>query len=1117
MPFCVNCGESLKCKCEKPEQPIGQTVINCPKLAKGKLWIHVTDDLGVNVRDVPVSGKTDQPTDGAGLAKWEELDPGAYTAAMNPSPANLKTYDISKKTELSKSVPIKAGVLAYVQFVLIRKAKLKVRFVVKSGANLATQSPLDAVVPVKATYTGEGAQPGEDDRRSASGTADFEVVSAGKYVLSPTFTGLSKDDYEYVEDPRAVALEPGDDREVVFEVARKATLTAKFLLKACGPKFPDRLPFKTTAILVEAVRKAKGSKDSKPTVDGEAMLKLTPAAYTVTPGFSVLDDTLFEWKAESRDVDVAGDDDAVFEIGRKATLKVVIVYKHDRDCRLRDKEDGVVPIKLEFLGNDFKPAATLPDVSTKDGIADFRSLSPGKYKITPDFTKLESSKFDHTPETREVEVFPGGDDVIFEVEPLYQKVQFIGHTLLTIPTQVFEPAPQDADKLEITTAPNGKRTFKYKSRVIPGEPYDKFYFTSALNDGPCKNRAYFSTKGNATTLVLKKKTPASLGSWTLADLDPLLSDTSKVEFGPGMVANFKMKSSVTEEFMASDLKGVWKARYHGCLKDPDDIAKRIAFVADTLEKAYAQAKRDPTVLKVFMLPECFFQGLYGAYLVDDASALLTKLQELVAEPKWKDWVFSFGTINSVFAALPPKDVTYTRPIYEMRNHAPVIRGGLGAGKAGKGHGDTSTRMIQKLVNSAELADDLIVNPNATRLQAINADVQFSDTENDNKVGKLLMQVLNDERATGAPGTHFTGQGLPPGWLANLIESLHAILGIWGLPRVTRAIRVADNSAVNAKPLAEWMYVASDGSVNNKSVSVLEKDAVLIVIEQQWKTQFTDSLVENWQPDDVRRVAVLDAIISNVNTPADACGFVLRHQKDAILSKIRELKANDPAAKMAVPDAMPRRKWKPVIFPIWKKLVELYKAHVGNTAPIELSKESLNLDDYCFAGPRKVGPWFGALNDARGKEACKIMVFGLEICADHAANRLQAINTGGNAVGIDIQLVPSAGMRPGYFAARQGGYIFNCDGWNKKPPKGGKAITVPFDGPNPYTTKNEDNYDVDVCPVFPHTAVAKRTGAATTIDDCLEPKSHPVNAALTDVIFESGEGELHVYEVQDLPK
>ena len=269
--------------------------------------------------------------------------------------------------------------------------------------------------------------------------------------MTPALSSLNKDDYEYAEDPRDVKLEPGGKEIVVFEVVRKAKLTAKFVLKACGPKFRDDLPFETTAIPVKAAPTAKGSTDSKTTVKDQAVLKLTPASYTVTPNWSVLDDKLFEWKAEPQDKDVAGDDDdpVVFEIGRKAELEVKIVFKHDPNIHLRDDHKEIVDIKLDFLGNDFKPAETLKDQPTKEGVAKFASLSPGKYRITPNY-EPHKCRFDYEEPYREVDVFPGVEPVIFKVEPLYQKVHFIGHTLLTIPTQVFVPATEDANKLTVT-------------------------------------------------------------------------------------------------------------------------------------------------------------------------------------------------------------------------------------------------------------------------------------------------------------------------------------------------------------------------------------------------------------------------------------------------------------------------------------------------------------------------------------------------------------------------------------------------------------------------------------------------------------------------------------------
>ena len=98
MPVCVSCGETLRCTshtCHNQEQPVGQTFLDCPKLAKGRLWIHVTDDRGVNIPKVPVSGNSDLPTDPTGMAKFEDLAPDTYNAVMTPTPDHLKDYDIA--------------------------------------------------------------------------------------------------------------------------------------------------------------------------------------------------------------------------------------------------------------------------------------------------------------------------------------------------------------------------------------------------------------------------------------------------------------------------------------------------------------------------------------------------------------------------------------------------------------------------------------------------------------------------------------------------------------------------------------------------------------------------------------------------------------------------------------------------------------------------------------------------------------------------------------------------------------------------------------------------------------------------------------------------------------
>jgi hypothetical protein len=159
---------------------------------------------------------------------------------------------------------------------------------------------------------------------------------------------------------------------------------------------------------------------------------------------------------------------------------------------------------------------------------------------------------------------------------------------------------------------------------------------------------------------------------------------------------------------------------------------------------------------------------------------------------------------------------------------------------------------------------------------------------------------------------------------------------------------------------------------------------------------------------------------------------------------------------------------------------MYKTKKNSTVSIEVQKGNLKQDDYIVVGHRKPGPWIDTAREGKNLKSCKRMVFGLEICADHADGRVNYINKGANEIDIDIQLVPSAGMNLKLFATRTGGYLFNCDGWNQKPKEGGKSLEVAFDGPNPFVSKN---------PAFPHSAVAYGTGKGKMCEKCLEADGH----------------------------
>ena len=196
-------------------------------------------------------------------------------------------------------------------------------------------------------------------------------------------------------------------------------------------------------------------------------------------------------------------------------------------------------------------------------------------------------------------------------------------------------------------------------------------------------------------------------------------------------------------------------------------------------------------------------------------------------------------------------------------------------------------MIQKLVNSAELADDLIPHPNAVRLQAINADVQFTGTENDEAIGKLLMEILNDKVTSG---TLFKKEKLPGEWWPALTGSLESLLGEWGLDRVVRAIRVVDNRSINSRPLSEWACVTLAPDVSKVS-GIESMKAALPAIEREWQLQYSGKTFlarSAFKTDDAARTRVLNAVIGDKTTPAADWGLILPYQKEYVQSLIKTM-------------------------------------------------------------------------------------------------------------------------------------------------------------------------------------------------------------------------------------
>ena len=102
-----------------------------------------------------------------------------------------------------------------------------------------------------------------------------------------------------------------------------------------------------------------------------------------------------------------------------------------------------------------------------------------------------------------------------------------------------------------------------------------------------------------------------------------------------------------------------------------DIFARVEFTRRAIETAYGEAEKDPETLKIFMAPEFLYRGAGGAYLYDLLTGwtappkpfaplpppldglwegLVGELRSLVAEERFQDWVFVFG--SAVGAGFP---------------------------------------------------------------------------------------------------------------------------------------------------------------------------------------------------------------------------------------------------------------------------------------------------------------------------------------------------------------------------------------------------------------------------------------------------------------------------------
>jgi len=615
----------------------------------------------------------------------------------------------------------------------------------------------------------------------------------------------------------------------------------------------------------------------------------------------------------------------------------------------------------------------------------------------------------------------------------------------------------------------------------------------------------------------------------------------------------------------------WKSQYTGLKSEEADIQKRVELLGNIINIAYGKVGNKDDELKVFVVPECFFLGPNGAYSVNGVSSLIGKLQNLVKDLKWRHWMFVFGTVNG-FSSVSGK--------LELFNIAPVIRGGfqladqapactkliqktfyseempLQAGLKQAEDEATLVRLVRELLAAAW---DLIqktfyseemplqagpVSPTAE--QPFFGEMfgkAFGATENEATFGRLVQELLavtwDDKTKWDVEKKDWANPSATPEW-ANKDEvrisgkTIDAFCredkkwgeGDWervkgqvldqvktkGMISVVRDMRAGTGAQWGGDRFTEvvgW-YIASKPEAKI-SPDVLKPDQTF------FREDFIFSCARKPGPwleaDNLPRKITFGLEICADHSKARVKSArsndtEIAKQFDEATQKVRKL-TNEKKELSSTEPKFTREK------EALEKIVQLLK----NGKNDEAKKEIKNT----FSEDRDPNTMEGLLNQRT--EALKAIADRKPKCEEELQKatadkqRAQLLKSASDIQKqVDIHLVPSAGMvlLPESIAAKEGGFAFNCDGWNASSvllpmiqKRGGRIVPVKI-----ANAPDDQGHN----PLSPHSEllmVGKPKGNDVNLTPVTTLSFDPLNVDVSE-IFAEGPGQLHIYPAQSLP-